>query len=333
MLLMLGCIKKYVEKQMVARFFALMIICFFVATIQGQDRKIYLTGKEKVELISTRETKNCFVSIVKVGNTTYLIKQKKDYKKQLSVVRDALSAYIAECPVINNIAQQVRIISCKHNFPGKIKPEWPATIHTIASGETVRVQRKCRYSALRLRQFWAGVDTIAQKGLTPSIITHMTWHRQLPMIVALDLIIGNSDRHCGNLCYDPATDNFCAIDMDDTFNKDLCFLACEKIKMMLEDDKVIFTRQELKALKAMKDTLKSLIKYHKQKDVIEKLYVFAKNAGFSKGNKIYTKKVIKKLLLYEATIVQTYKSAHLLITLLDTIIDRKRRTCLATAGV
>ena len=156
----------------------------------------------------------------------------------------------------------------------------------------------------------------------------MTWHRQLPIIVALDLIIGNSDRHCGNLCYDPVTDSFCAIDMDDTFNKDLCFLACEKIKMMLDDDTVIFTRQELKALKRMRDILKFLVKYHKEKDVIEKLYVFAKNAGFFKGNKIYTKKVIKKLLLYEAMIMQSYKSVHILITLLDTIIDRKRRTCL-----
>ena len=62
---------------MVARFFALMIICFLLLTIEGQDRKIYLSGKEKVELISTRETKNCFVSIVKVDNITYLVKQKK----------------------------------------------------------------------------------------------------------------------------------------------------------------------------------------------------------------------------------------------------------------
>lgn len=316
---------------MVAHFFALMMVCSFVTMITGRERKINLTGKEKVELISTRETKNCFVSIVKVGNTSYLIKQKKDYKKQLSVVRDALSAYIAECPVTSNIAQQVRIISYKHNFPGKIRPEWPATIHTLAPGETVRVQRQCRYSALRLRQFWAGVDTLDEKGLTHSIITHMTWHRQLPIIVALDLMIGNSDRHCGNLCYDPVTDSFCAIDMDDTFNKDLCFLACEKIKMMLDDEKVIFTRQELKALKIMRDTLKSLMNYHKQKDVIEKLYVFARNAGFTKGNEIYTEKVIEKLLLYEAMIVQTYKSAHILIKLLDTIIDRKRRTCLTIA--
>ena len=96
---------------------------------------------------------------------------------------------------------------------------------------------------------------------------------------------------------------------------------------MLDDETIIFTRQELKALRIMRDTLKYLVKHRKQKDVIEKLYVFAKNAGFTKGNILYTEKVIEKLLLYEAMITQSYKSAHILILLLDTIIDRKKRTC------
>src|SRR5690242_7928628 len=77
----------------------------------------YFTGNENIETISTRETKNCFVTLVKINGVVYLVKQKKNFKKQLAVVRDALAAYIAQD--LNNIAHQVVIISPSRNFPGK----------------------------------------------------------------------------------------------------------------------------------------------------------------------------------------------------------------------
>jgi len=251
----------------------------------------------------------------------YLLKQKKDPKKQLAVVRDALSAYIAECL---GVAHQIDIVPSKYAFPGKQHRELPATLHTIAPGETVRMQRNSKYSALRLRQFWAGVKDFNEKGLTRAIITHMTWHHQLPLIIALDLLIGNSDRHCGNLCYDPVTDTFCAIDMDDTFNKDLCLIAWKKLKIMMQDEHLIFTPEELAALKTMKDVLQFLIRKHKPKNIIVKLYAYAKKAGFVKGSEIYTESVAKKLRLYEETIIATNASARKLIALLDTITAQNR---------
>lgn len=311
---------------MVARFLSVMLFCFCAIT-HARSQKIDFTGNEKVSLISTRETKNCFVSLVKINNVVYLVKQKKDPRKQLAVVRDALSSYIAQDL---NIAQHVFIISYKKDFPGKVKSHWPATIHTIASGETVRAQRNSKYSKLRLRQFWMSSQDFVEKGLTQDIIKHMAWHKQLAIIVALDLIIGNSDRHCGNLCYDPKTDTFCAIDMDDTFNKDLCLVACKKIKMLLEDDDVIFTQQELQALGIMRNTLKLLVKKYTPKDIIAKLHSFASKAGFTRGNKIYNPRIMRKLYLYEKTIIQSYKSAHELIVLLDTIIVHKSRKLAAT---
>lgn len=307
---------------MVARIFVVVFFFFFATTTLGKVPKLNFTGKEKTELISTRETKNCFVSLVKIGNKIYLVKQKKDPKKQLAVIRDALSSYIARDL---EIAQQVIIIPFKIMFLGKIESQWPATIHSLAPGKTVREQRENKFSALRLRQFWAHVTTVGEQGLTRPIITYMTWHKQLPIIVALDLMIGNSDRHCGNLCYDPETDTFFAIDMDDTFNKDLCILACAKIKMMLEDDKVIFTKKELKALQVMRDTLKFLVKKHKPQDLIRKLESFAVQAGFVEGSKIYSASIEKKLSLYRNTIIESHKSARKLIAFLDTIIVRKSR--------
>ena len=298
----------------------IFLVFFLCPTTSLVYSKIHYTGKEEVLLINTIETKNCFVSYVMINGHKYLLKQKKDYKKQLAVVRDALAAYIAKDL---KIAHQVDVIESKKKITGKIKIRWPATLHTIALGETVRKQRNCKYNALRLRQLWAQAPSFSEKGLTHLIVTHMTWHSQLPDIIALDLIIGNSDRHCGNLCYDPITDRFCAIDMDDTFNKDLCLLACKKLKFMIKQDRVVFTDEEIKALTRMKNTLKFLVSKHTPSDMIKKLYFFAKKAGFTKGNDMYNDRIRRKLLYYEKMIAQTYASAYQLITLLDKIISHK----------
>ena len=296
------------------RFIFLVIIPSFV------DAQPIYTGKEEVELLNTIETKHCFISYVKINGTVYLLKQKKDYKKQLAVVRDALAAYVAEKL---NIAHLVDVINANENFPGKIKPQWPATLHTLAPGETVRKLRQCKYNALRLRQFWAQAQSFDEKGITKSIIEQMTWHRQIPEIIALDLIIGNSDRHCGNLCYDAQTNKFCAIDMDDTFNKDLCLLAYQKFQHMLATENIVFTKAEIRALTYMRNTLMFLMQQHKPQDLIHKLYFFAQKAGFCKGNKIYNNRIQRKLLSYELMIIQTYTSAHKLISLLNKIIAYK----------
>jgi hypothetical protein len=301
------------------RIWSFIFCCIFALSSFSFPIKISY-DKNKVKLVNTIETKNCFVSYVMIKGKVYLLKQKKDPRKQLAVVRDALSAYIAECL---GIAHQIDIVPSKYAFPGKQNRDMPATLHTLAPGETVRAQRNSKYSALRLRQWWAGAKSFDEKGLTRAIITYMTWHRQLPLIVALDLLIGNSDRHCGNLCYDPVTDTFCAIDMDDTFNKDLCFVACKKLRMMIQDENIIFTHEELAALKIMRDVLQFLIRKHKPKNIIEKLYAYAKKAGFVKGSEIYTESIEKKLRFYEENIIATNASARKLIALLDTIITQK----------
>lgn len=277
---------------------------------------------KKVTLLETIETKNCFVSYVMINGHRYLVKQKKEENKQIAVVRDALAAYIAKDL---NIAHQVDVITFNKSIPGKIYNEWPATIHTIAPGDTVRKQRASIYSSLRLKQFWAHADTFEAQGLTHDIITHMTWHKQLPIIVALDLIIGNSDRHCGNLCYDPTTDKFCAIDMDDTFNKDLCEIACRKLTMMIRDPKVIFTKQEINALVQLRQAIMYLLRRHDPVHLIRKMHSFAKKSGFIKGSKIYTPSIAKKLNHYALTITQTWVSARKLVVILNQLINESRR--------
>ena len=279
--------------------------------------KVIYTGQERVALINTIEGKNCFISFVSINGKIYLVKQKKDYKKQLAVIRDALAAYIAK--TIPGIAHEIEIVGADQKFLGKIQQSWPATLHTIAKGETVRKQPKCKYNALRLRQWILGRPD-EEQGLTKTIIENMTWHPQLADIIALDLYIGNGDRNCGNLCYDAHLDRFCAIDMDDSFNKDLCELACERLNHMVHKDKIVFSKAELRALMHMRNTLKLLVTKHTPFDIIQKLHFFAKKAGFVKGNPLYNDRIERRLLSYEETIMQSHKSAYRLIALIDKIV-------------
>ena len=306
---------------MVARIFILGNLCFFIMTsffAFNVMANSFYSNTDNIVLMSSFETKNCCASYVMIHGCKYLVKQKKAYKKQLAVVRDALAAYIAQDLAI---AHRVYVISSKKKFPGKVHPYWPATLHTLAPGETVRKQRNSKYNALRIKQEWAHAQSFDEKGLTKIIINFMTWHWQLPIIIALDLIIGNSDRHCGNLCYDPQTDSFCAIDMDDTFNKDLCIIAYKKF-IMMKKAKNNFTKEEKRALVQMKNTLKFLVNRHKPRTLINKLHFFAKKAGFVKGSTLYDESVKKKLLYYESMITQSNASAYKLIALLDQIINK-----------
>lgn len=282
--------------------------------------KINYKGSEEVSFLSAFETKNCFITYVMINGYTYIIKQKKDFKKQLAVVRDTLAAYIAKDLAV---AHEVDIIDFKKNIVGKHHLKWPATIHTIAAGETVRKQKTSKYNAIRLKQHWSRPDINNEIGLTKMVINYMTWHKQLPVIVALDLFIGNSDRHIGNLCYDPETDKFCAIDMDDTFNKDLCELACRNFDKMIKNKTAQFTKEEIKALIIMRNTLKLLVQKHTPRDLIVKMYTFGHRAGFVKGSPLYNERIQRRFAAYERNIQKTYESARHLIVILDKIIRRK----------
>jgi hypothetical protein len=275
---------------------------------------------EKIHIINSFETKNAFITCIQLKGKMYLVKQKKNIKKQLSAVKDALAAYVAN-RIAKDIAHQVGIIAYNTKFPGKKNDDLPAVLLSNARGETVRKQRGSIFNNLRLRQLWANAPSFEEQGLTHTIINHMSWHPQLALIVALDLFIGNSDRHCGNLFYDPQTDSFCAIDMDDTFNKNLCDVAYKKLELMVKR-RDVFTNEEIVALIRMRNHLKYLVDTHKPSALIKKLRYFARQAGFVEGSELYTESIQKKLLLYETMIFQTHVSVYKLISLLNKIVNK-----------
>src|SRR5579863_2744438 len=136
---------------LIRRLLYFFLLISIIVPTTSSCKIISFSGK-RVTLINTVESKNCFVSYVMINGRRYLIKQKKMENKQIAVVRDALAAFIVRSL---KIAHEVDIISFKKPFPGKMYDGWPATLHTIAPGETVRKQPDSIYSQLRLRQLWA----------------------------------------------------------------------------------------------------------------------------------------------------------------------------------
>src|SRR4030095_6477207 len=271
--------------------------------------------KKNITLINTVESKNSFISYVIIDNAVYLVKQKKDETKLLSIVRDAFAAYIAQdlC-----IAHSAKIISSKESFPGKKYARSPGVILSIAAGATVRSQQNSKYHNLCLKQRKPDGDLLPNRWLTETIIHTITWHKQLPVIIGLDLFICNTDRHGGNLFYDPKTDSFCAIDMDNIFRRDLPALAYKKLKLMIYNKKQ-FTREEIEALISVRNTIQFLLYSHSPKDLIVKLHSFIKDADYPQ-TVLRSEKMIKKIVRHEAIIMQSRRSLYKLIKILNEII-------------
>ncbi len=270
--------------------------------------------EESIFVLDELESHNSIINYVSIDGIRYLLKQKKAVSKQFCVVRDALAAYIAKDLAI---AHTVKIIPANKQFPKKMNPKWPATLHSIAPGKTVRSQPESKYYNLSLKQREPGE---INQWFTETIVYQMTWHWQLPIIIGLDLFICNTDRHRANLFYDPKTDLFCAIDMDNIFRRDLPGLAREKLKLMIERNKK-FTDAEIKALMSMRDTLQFLLDRYSSTHLIDKLLFFCKQAGFAQDDPFYTEKVAKKIARHKRIIIQSRTSAYALITLINKIVN------------
>jgi hypothetical protein len=293
---------------MTYRFLAMLSLFFLqVSLVQAGD---------DIAVIDSFESPNSFISKITIDGTKYLLKQKKASGKQFLVVRDALAAWIAKDL---DIAHTVRIVPAKKKFPGKKNRSLPAVLLTIAPGKTIRSQPDSKYHHLALKQ--RNIDGIfsPDRWFTETIIHQMTWHPQLPVIIALDLFICNTDRHGDNLFYDSATDTFCAIDMDNIFRRDLSAIAVAKLKLMITRKKV-FTLQEIKALISMKKTLQFLMEKYPVTRIIDKLHFFVDQAEFSKHDVKFTAKIAQKIARHKKTITDSRTSLHALIYLLDTII-------------
>ncbi|HSC25433.1 MAG TPA: hypothetical protein VLB80_04440 [Candidatus Babeliales bacterium] len=269
----------------------------------------------KVKLLSMKEMRFCYISFVTVDGEKYLIKQKKPLNKLLGVVRDALTAHIAESFGIG-MAHRVDIIPAGKEFPGKFRADWPATIHTIAPGKMIKAQEGAYYE-MKIKQ--------ANIGFRRDMLPWMIKHETLVKVVALDTFLCNHDRHRGNLFYNVKTDSFCAIDMDSAWKYNLCALACNNFTEMLNDKKLQLSTKEVKALTLYRDYIQFLIDNHQPEDTIKMYDYFAEKAGFVEGSDLYTQKFAEGLAYNKTMIMRSYQDAKKLVTIVDQLIKKHKK--------
>ncbi|HLJ30813.1 MAG TPA: hypothetical protein VKU36_00095 [Candidatus Babeliales bacterium] len=308
------------------KMYAAWYIMFLCCTASFfMNAKIKYTGREEVVIDGGFESKNAFINYVVIAGQRYILKQKKDISKIVSaVMRDALAAYIAKDLAIANL---VKIISPYDHITGKKYPDCSATLHTIAPGRCVRELVDSKYFQLSLQQisFSKWNDTWLD-----DILVQMVWHKQLPIIIALDLFICNTDRHRGNIFYDELTDSFYAIDMDNIYRENTPDFVCACLDRMIHVDKRKFSRKEISSLVTLKNTLEFLLKKYPARKIMQRLYKCARKAGFVNIHSYHDvhigRKIARQITRHEEIIMQSHKSLYKLVKMLDEVITNHQKT-------
>ena len=254
----------------------------------------------------------------------YVIKQDKAYslKAEFQVVFEMLSAYMAQCVGVS--AHEVELLPIGLSFPGKVILERPATIHTFVPGSTLRERKNISFSRFSIKQ--GGRPQSSAKGLTKRVIESMSFHQDLPPIVALDTFIANRDRNKANLIYDKQSDRFYAIDMAliyDLRYEDLYLpeIAIYNIKAMVKN-KVLFNKSELMAIQQYREVLLDLLELFPSERIYSLLWDFTEQAGLTQK---YDHQVIHDFLgQYKSAIERSCTSNRYLSALLLKVLKRSR---------
>ena len=267
--------------------------------------------------------KKVYIRFIKYASSNcFVIKQQRGSfdRALIHAITETLSADIAQFMGIT--AQQVKILAAGRSFPGKVKKEWPATIHTLVPGcQLSELKESNPYYRLYIKQD-NNLELPEEKlGLNRKVIANMSLHPDLAKLVALDTFLSSESRHTGNCFYDEKSDHFYVIDMDQIYNsgknRALCTsLACYQIKRMLKNKSIKFSVHEIEALKRYKATLKKLIKNFPPKKLHNKMYDFAREAGFHSRSKIYSHGV--KKLMFNVNLA--YKEVNKLVIFLNKLI-------------
>ncbi len=312
--------------------FSAIFICNIL--ISGNVSDFFGPGFDvsKLKVVDCITTPKSFISFVTDNKKQILIiKQDRSpsCSAQFKVIREMLASYLAS---VNNIkAHNTTILPGKFEFPGKVYKERPATVHKVVPGYPM--YKLCNWPSKALQQECKSHHSKRQDGLQDTIIYYMSLHPDLPAIIALDTFIGNVDRSITNLFYDDQKDRFFAIDMEKSFKKNLCEIACAIIKNKLCNNEAMITLQELYGLTIYRNTLQGLIEHNSIRHLhvlLEKFTRQAKLTGFSQQNnrqpgrvRKLASKLTQYIQMYKRTIWASYKSAEKLVILLDQFIKQQ----------
>jgi len=211
---------------------------------------------------------------------------------------------------INASINQIGLIPAGVQFIGK-DIRFPATLHKYVPGIRFDTYQGSAYKGLYIKQ-----KNLKNRisGLTRTVIYHMSRHKDLPVLVALDAFVGNADRGKSNYFYDEITDSFYGIDMAGTFYRDICGLSIEHIKSFLCEPKEYFSRRELQGLLLYYQTLRGLVLLYSPDYLCARLEYYIQRAGLQK------KRDTDFFNLCRATIVSNHVHAVHLVELLARLL-------------
>lgn len=272
------------------------------------------------------ETPTCIISYIHSSkDEEFVVKQIKDLSsdQQLLLVLDTLGCQIAE--EVGIPLNKVRLISAGKPFVGKKMLDFPATLHTLAMGLSLEednpfpgldIHQRFRRKNSPAWDFW-GPLPIEKTGLTKVVVRGMSYHADLPLIVALDTFVGNADRSYPNIYYDNSKDRFCGIDMAASFNTQLAFYAALHLEKTTKND---FSSEELAALISYKETLESLLKIWPAKRQKQALWEITKKAGFKKEAGFFDKPLYQRICFHIKNIDVNYAECVRLMEVLNTLL-------------
>ena len=276
-------------------------------------------SKRETGVGATSRGKYSFFTPVSIQQREYIVKQKSRPWEQIKVVGEALAGYIARDL---GIAHAVEVISLHTYIPGKVEYRWPCLLLSRVPGTPLRELRVgVLNSTLDIEQGYAKPEE--RQGLQRETIRQSTLHPQLPVIIALDLMIGNRDRHRGTLLYDNVSNSFCVIDMDDSFEVDLTLVAVENLcKMTVTGPE--FDAGERLSLGIMLSTVRQLLARHRSNELIYMLDYYLMKSGMGKGTPAHTPEVETRVGEYAAVIADTWVNARKLVSVLEYIVHGNR---------
>ncbi|MGZ6254476.1 MAG: hypothetical protein ACXWL5_00610 [Candidatus Chromulinivorax sp.] len=271
----------------------------------------YLNTLQVIEKNIQHSGRNSVINIVSDGYNNYILKQNKE--NNLDLIKEV---------IVSSIARQENIHVDKSYFIPynigqhiKIYPDQAATLHDIVPGTNLEAELPLFLSknfklSQRFRPYnWEYKHGFSEKyGLNEITLESMSYHLDLPCIVALD--------------------TFCGIDQGAAFSGELPFLPLlgyQQIFKLEYND--YFEKQTnpniFKSLQLYQQTLKMLCQNYSSDDILEqfhRLIPFFVNPETTNTNYLYK---IDNLKFY---INETSHQCFMIVALIDRIINKINNT-------
>lgn len=300
------------------------IFCLSVKVLSERELNGFVIIESSVHHTGT----DACIRKVTDGTAVYILKQinNPSCDEQFLLVNDAIASTMG---ISNGIyVNEVAFIPYNVGSTIKMYPERAATLHALVPGNDLAFalpallsgnftlhQRVVHPNSLWQKKFSLEVH---QQGLTKTIIENMAAHKNLPPIVALDTLVGNSDRSLPNIFYDQQSNQFYGIDQAAAFAKLLPLFATDRLKELVFAD--YFCARPLNVmhgLRAYRNTLFQLQENVKPAMIVEEMKKLADHLGL---NALQNDEVKARLHYHQQVIEQNYSYCLELLNILEQIM-------------